>query len=190
MLLKPSADSHPQAAIQRLEVQMKRRDFLHSTILGLSALALPAVFSKHIGIMSPANAAEGKFEIEKTEEEWRKILSEEQFAVLRQEATERPFTSALLEEKREGDYHCAACDLPAYGSYSKFDSGTGWPSYYEGLKDAIGTKEDTSLFSVRTEIHCRRCGGHFGHVFDDGPQPTGMRHCVNGLSLKFVPKVA
>ncbi len=169
---------------------MKRRDFLNTTFLALGALALPAIFGKNSGVMHAANAAEGKFEIEKTEEEWRKILTEEQFAVLRQEATERPFTSALLEEHREGNFHCAACDLPAYGSYAKFDSGTGWPSFYESLKDAIGTKEDKSLFSVRTEIHCRRCGGHFGHVFDDGPKPTGMRHCLNGLALKFTPKVA
>ncbi len=169
---------------------MKRRDFLHTTFLALGALALPAIFSKHTGVMPPANAAEGKFEIEKTEEEWRKILTEAQFAVLRQEATERPFTSAFLEEHREGNFHCAGCDLPVYGSYAKFDSGTGWPSFYESLKDAIGNKEDKSLFSVRTEIHCRRCGGHFGHVFDDGPQPTGMRHCLNGVALNFVPKVA
>ncbi|MGL4488538.1 MAG: peptide-methionine (R)-S-oxide reductase MsrB [Rhizobiaceae bacterium] len=169
---------------------MKRRHFLSSTFLALGALALPAVFAGKSGMGTVANASEGKFEIEKTQDEWRKILSEEQYAVLREEATERPFTSALLEEKREGNYHCAACDLPAYGSYSKFDSGTGWPSFYEPLKDAIGTKEDNSLFSMRTEIHCRRCGGHFGHVFDDGPQPTGMRHCLNGLALTFMPKVA
>jgi peptide-methionine (R)-S-oxide reductase len=179
-----------QAAVQTIEADMKRRDFLNSTILALSAFALPVVFAKQTGMMPAAQAAEGKFEIEKTADEWRKVLSEAQFAVLREEATERPFTSALLEEKREGNYHCAGCDLPAYGSYSKFDSGTGWPSFYESLKDAIGSQEDKSLFSVRTEIHCRRCGGHFGHVFDDGPQPTGMRHCLNGLALKFVPKVA
>jgi peptide-methionine (R)-S-oxide reductase len=169
---------------------MKRRQFLSSTILALGALALPAVFGRTTGVMMPANAAEGTFEVEKTADEWRKILTEAQFAVLREESTERPFTSALLEEKREGNFHCAACDLPAYGSYAKYDSGTGWPSFFESLKDAIGTQEDKSLFSVRTEIHCRRCGGHFGHVFDDGPQPTGMRHCLNGLALNFVPKVA
>lgn len=169
---------------------MNRRHFLSSTFLALGALAVPVVFGQRSGAMPSAIAAEGKFEIEKTADEWRKILSEEQFAVLREEATERPFTSAFLDEHREGNFHCAACDLPAYGSYAKFDSGTGWPSFYEPLKDAIGTQEDKSLFSVRTEIHCRRCGGHFGHVFDDGPQPTGMRHCLNGVSLKFTPKVA
>ncbi len=169
---------------------MNRRHFLNSTFLTIGALALPVVFGQRTGAMPSAIAAEGKFEIEKTADEWRKILSEEQFAVLREEVTERPFTSALLDEHREGNFHCAACDLPVYGSYAKFDSGTGWPSFYESLKDAIGNQEDKSLFSVRTEIHCRRCGGHFGHVFDDGPQPTGMRHCLNGVSLKFTPKVA
>ena len=169
---------------------MNRRHLLSSTFLALGALALPAIFVNRSGVMSAANAAEGKFEIEKTVEEWHKILTDTQFAVLREEVTEQPFTSALLEEHREGNFRCAGCDLPAYGSYSKFDSGTGWPSFYEPLKDAIATKEDDTFFSVRTEIHCRRCGGHFGHVFDDGPQPTGMRHCLNGVALNFMPKVA
>ena len=97
-------------------------------------------------------------------------------------------TSAFNDEKRTGNFHCAGCDLPVYGSYAKYDSGTGWPSFYESLKDAIGTKEDNSLFATRTEIHCRRCGGHFGHVFDDGPKPTGMRHCLNGVALTFKPR--
>ncbi len=137
-----------------------------------------------------AAGAEGSFEITKTPEEWRAILSEAQFAVLREESTERPFTSALNEEKRAGTYHCAGCDLPLYASEAKFDSGTGWPSFYEPLPNAVGTKEDNSLFSTRTEVHCRRCGGHLGHVFDDGPKPTGLRYCMNGVSLTFRPKTA
>jgi peptide-methionine (R)-S-oxide reductase len=110
--------------------------------------------------------------------------------VLREEATERPFTSALLDEKREGNFACAGCDLPLYPSYAKYESGTGWPSFYEALPNAVGTKEDTSLFMARTECHCRRCGGHLGHIFEDGPPPTGMRHCINGVSLVFQPKQA
>lgn len=169
---------------------MNRRTFLSSTFLAIGAISVPAILGIRSGFVQASKAAEGKFEIEKTDEEWRKILTEEQFQVLRKEDTERPFTSALLEEKRAGNFHCAACDLPVYGSYAKYESGTGWPSFYESLKDAIGTKEDNSLFSVRTEVHCRRCGGHFGHVFDDGPPPTGMRHCLNGLALTFKPDAA
>lgn len=127
------------------------------------------------------------FEIMKTPEEWKAILTPEQYAVLREEDTERPFTSALLEEKRKGTYNCAACDLPLYASDTKYESGTGWPSFFDVLPNAVGKKEDNTLFTTRTEIHCRRCGGHLGHVFDDGPKPTGLRYCMNGVALKFVP---
>jgi peptide-methionine (R)-S-oxide reductase len=165
---------------------MNRRAFLGTTFLATTAGILAVRFTGS----APAHASEGTFEIMKTDDEWRTILSEAQFQVLRKEDTERPFTSPLNEEKRVGNFHCAGCDLPVYGSYAKYDSGTGWPSFYESLKDAVGTKEDNSLFSTRTEVHCRRCGGHFGHVFDDGPKPTGMRHCINGLSLTFKPETA
>ena len=107
--------------------------------------------------------------------------------MLRQEDTERPFTSALNAEKRKGSYNCAGCDLPLYASETKFESGTGWPSFFDVLPNAVGKKEDNTLFTTRTEIHCRRCGGHIGHVFEDGPKPTGLRYCMNGVALKFVP---
>ncbi|TKA97281.1 peptide-methionine (R)-S-oxide reductase MsrB [Cereibacter changlensis] len=132
-------------------------------------------------------AATGRFEITLTEEEWRARLSPEAYAVLREEDTERPFSSLLNDEKRAGTFHCAGCDLPAYASQAKYDSGTGWPSFWQALPDAVGTKEDNTLFTTRTEVHCRRCGGHFGHIFDDGPEPTGKRHCLNGVALRFQP---
>jgi len=138
--------------------------------------------------LGAAKAAEQRFEIELSEAEWRKRLTPEQFAVLREENTERPGSSPLNAEKRAGTYVCAGCSLPVYSSKTKFESGTGWPSFYAPLKNAVGTREDRSLlFIVRTEVHCRRCGGHLGHVFDDGPKPTGLRYCMNGDAMKFIP---
>ncbi len=132
------------------------------------------------------------FEITRSEAEWKKLLTPAQFAVLRQEATEKPFSnslkgesSALLTEARKGTYNCAGCALPVYSSDTKFDSGTGWPSFYDAIKGNVGTREDNSLFTKRTEVHCRRCGGHLGHIFNDGPKPTGKRHCINGLAMTF-----
>ena len=127
------------------------------------------------------------FEVTKTETEWRKLLSPAAFKVLREEGTERPFTSPLNHEKRKGTFACSGCELPLFSSETKFESGTGWPSFYRPLENAIGTTEDRSLLMLRTEVHCRRCGGHQGHVFEDGPQPTGLRYCINGVSLKFIP---
>ena len=162
---------------------INKRDLLIGSLTGTaSVMALAWGLS---GKKSFAN--EGDFEITKTEEEWRAQLSEIQFQVLRKEDTERPFTSPLNDEKRIGLFHCAGCDLPLYDSKTKFDSGTGWPSFYEALENAVGTREDNSFFMKRTEVHCRRCGGHQGHIFDDGPPPTGKRHCINGVSLKFMP---
>ncbi len=132
----------------------------------------------------------GEFEISKTEAEWKALLAPEQYAVLREENTEPPNSSPLLNEHRKGTFACAGCDLPLYSSDTKYDSGTGWPSFYDVLPNAVGKKEDNTLFSTRTEVHCRRCGGHLGHVFDDGPPPTGLRYCMNGLALKFVPATA
>jgi peptide-methionine (R)-S-oxide reductase len=125
------------------------------------------------------------FEVNLTEAEWRARLTEEQFYVLREEGTERAGTSPLDKVYDPGTYHCAGCDLAAFSSDTKYDSGTGWPSFWEPLPDATRTKPDPGLFGSRTEVHCRRCGGHFGHVFDDGPEPTGQRWCMNGAALVF-----
>lgn len=130
------------------------------------------------------------FEITKTPAEWKKVLSEDQYYVLREHGTERSGTSPLDKNYDPGTYNCAACDLPLFSSETKFNSGTGWPSFYAPLDIAVGTSTDRKFFSTRTEVHCRRCGGHLGHVFDDGPKPTGKRYCMNGVSLKFVPKAA
>ena len=152
---------------------LSRRTFLLSTA---SLIAL-----------SSARAAE-TFEVTKTEAEWRAVLTPEQYAVLREAGTERAGTSPLDAEKREGTFNCAACDLPLYSSAAKYDSGTGWPSFFDVLPGAVGTEEDNTLFTTRTEVHCRRCGGHLGHVFDDGPKPTGKRYCMNGVALVFRAK--
>ena len=127
------------------------------------------------------------FEIEKSEAEWRRILSPAQFTVLRKHSTETPGTSPLNREKRKGTYACAGCELPLFASDTKFESGTGWPSFYQPLANAVGTSSDYSMLVKRTEVHCRRCGGHLGHVFDDGPKPTGLRYCMNGVAMTFAP---
>jgi peptide-methionine (R)-S-oxide reductase len=121
-----------------------------------------------------------------TDADWRKRLSSAQYDVLRKHGTERPGTSPLNHEKRKGTFACAGCDLPLFSSDTKFESGTGWPSFYQPLDNAIETKTDRAFFMTRTEVHCRRCEGHLGHVFDDGPKPTGLRYCMNGVAMKFV----
>lgn len=138
---------------------------------------------------TPAPAAE-TFEIHHTEAEWRKLLTPAQFSVLRQAGTERPFSSPLLHEERRGNFTCAGCDLDLFSSTTKFDSGTGWPSFWAPLDNAVVTEQDTSFFMVRTAVNCRRCGGHLGHVFDDGPKPTGLRYCMNGAAMSFRPATA
>lgn len=156
---------------------MQRRTFILSGLLsGTYLLAGRA-----------ALGAEGPFEVTRTEAEWREMLTDTEYAVMREEETERPGTSPLNDEKRAGIYACRGCDLPLYDAETKYDSGTGWPSFYASLPNAVGTKEDNTLFTKRTEVHCRRCGSHLGHIFDDGPEPTGKRHCLNGVSLTFKP---
>lgn len=150
-----------------------------------------AVASALTGLLGPASAQakdDAKiFEITKTKDEWQKILSKAQYDVLREHGTERAGTSPLDKQYAKGTYLCAGCDLPVYTSDTKFDSRTGWPSFVAPIENAVGTSIDKSFFTVRTEVHCRRCGGHLGHVFDDGPPPTGKRYCMNGVALKFVP---
>jgi peptide-methionine (R)-S-oxide reductase len=154
---------------------MSRRTFL-STLTALAA-APSAV---------PADAAQGVGRLQLTDAQWRERLTAEQYRVLRREGTEPAFTSPLNGEKRKGTYHCAGCDLPLFASDMKYDSGTGWPSFFTTLPGAFGTKTDFKLILPRTEYHCARCEGHHGHVFDDGPPPTGKRWCNNGVALKFV----
>lgn len=153
------------------------------TLMGATGAALVGGFAFFGGRTS--HARPGRFEVQLSEAEWKKRLTPQQFSVLRQENTERAGSSPLNKEKRRGTYVCAGCALPLYSSATKFESGTGWPSFYAPLRNAIGTKEDNTFFATRTEVHCRRCGGHLGHVFNDGPKPTGLRYCMNGVAMKF-----
>jgi peptide-methionine (R)-S-oxide reductase len=134
------------------------------------------------------SAPKSGYEITLTDDEWKRRLSPAAYATLRHEATERPWSSPLNKEKRSGTYVCAGCQLPLFASRAKFESGTGWPSFTAPLPRAVGTKTDYAIGYPRVEVHCRRCGGHLGHVFDDGPPPTGKRYCMNGVALDFVPK--
>ena len=129
-----------------------------------------------------------QYEVQKSEQEWKETLTPEQFKVLRKHGTERAGTSPLDKNYDEGTYVCAGCGQPLFTSETKFNSGTGWPSFYKPIEEAIDTTTDRSLFMTRTEVHCSRCGGHLGHVFNDGPKPTGQRYCMNGVSLEFTPE--
>ena len=158
-------------------------------LTGAGALTLAGMFGARVA----ANPhAAGPFEVDLDTAQWRERLTPQEFHILREAGTERAFTSPLNEEKRRGVYRCAGCSNRVYTSATKFESGTGWPSFYEAVEGSVGCAEDKSLFMTRTEVHCGRCGGHLGHVFDDGPEPTGKRHCINGAALDFkhVPKPA
>ncbi len=152
---------------------------------------LKSLFLTGAGVtLAPTLAAAstgGKFEVTKTDAEWKRILTPQQYYVLREHGTEYAGSSPLDREKRKGTFHCAGCELPLFSADTKYDSGTGWPSFWQPIANAIGTSVDRSLFSVGTEVHCRRCGGHLGHVFEDGPRPTGLRYCMNGVAMTFKP---
>jgi peptide-methionine (R)-S-oxide reductase len=159
------------------------------TFLGGAAAAVSAFLVGACGRTGEAVAAE-TFEVTKTSDEWRRVLTPQQYAVLREEDTERAGSSPLNDEHRRGTYSCAGCALPVYLSDTKFESGTGWPSFYAPIQGAVRTKEDRGFLGTRIEVHCRRCGGHLGHVFDDGPAPTGKRYCMNGVAMNFTPAIA
>ncbi len=164
-----------------METRLTKRTFLGGVAAAFGAIAIPGCSKR-----GEARAAE-RFEVMKTPAEWKRQLGPARYAVLREEDTERPRSSPLDQEKRKGTYVCAGCALPVYSSAAKFESGTGWPSFFKPLPNAVRTKADRGIFGTRTEVHCRRCGGHLGHVFDDGPPPTGKRYCMNGLSMRFAP---
>ena len=163
---------------------MKKRDLLKAGVAIVGIAGLSRYLHGNSEVMASPN---NNFQIKKTEEEWRKILTPDQFYVLRKQGTERAGTSPLDKQEAKGNYVCAGCNLPLFTSETKFHSGTGWPSFFGPIKGAIATTTDKSLFMTRVEVHCRRCGGHLGHVFDDGPKPTGKRYCMNGVALKFIP---
>ena len=154
---------------------MRRRAFLTTALSGTAYMV----------VSGPIFAAMPGFEITRSDTEWRKRLTRDEYLVMRKGGTEDPYSSPLDKNFSNGTYHCKGCDLPVYSSATKFDSGTGWPSFWKPLKNAVGTMDDHRILRTLTEVHCRRCGSHLGHIFDDGPKPTGKRHCLNGISLVF-----
>jgi peptide-methionine (R)-S-oxide reductase len=164
---------------------MIRRAFLRNILTAIAIAALTPLAE-----MGSAYAEERIEKMTKPDAEWKRELTPEQYDVMREEGTERPFTSPLLDEHRKGNFVCAACSLPLFASDTKFDSGTGWPSFYQAIPNHVETKTDHKLLMARTEYHCARCGAHQGHNFNDGPKPTGLRYCNNGVALNFVPDKA
>lgn len=166
--------------MEEMFAMVSRRTFTLTT--------LTAALISSVGLRSVAAAGKPEvFEITKTPEEWKKLLTSAQYYVLRDHGTERAGTSPLDKIYDPGVFSCAGCDLPVYSSEAKFNSHTGWPSFWKPIDNAVATSIDKTLFATRTEVHCRRCGGHLGHVFEDGPKPTGLRHCINGVAMKFTP---
>ena len=163
---------------------LTRRQALYASAAGIAVLAL--------GRMARPGAVKAAtvYEVTHTDDEWHKLLTPAQYDVLRQEGTERPGSSPLLKEHRKGNFACAGCDLDLFSSATKFESHTGWPSFWAPLEHAVVTKEDMTLGMDRTAVMCRRCEGHLGHVFDDGPKPTGLRYCMNGVAMTFKPATA
>jgi peptide-methionine (R)-S-oxide reductase len=167
---------------------MRRRKFFQLGATTLLGVGLADYLGRNAQRQTLAQANRpGRFPLTRTEAEWRRRLTAQQFQILRQQGTEMPFTSPLNKEYGKGTFACAGCALPLFSSQTKFDSGTGWPSFYAPMANAVGTRIDKSHLMTRTEVHCRRCGGHLGHVFNDGPAPTGLRYCINGVALKFLP---
>lgn len=164
---------------------LDRRTVLSGSLAAAGAYAVVSLS----GIFDDANARSGgPFKVNRTPEEWKQRLGAARYRILRLEGTERAYSSPLNDEKRKGVYACAGCNLGLYSSRTKYDSGTGWPSFWAPIaSDRIGTTRDFKIGYPRTEVHCARCGGHLGHIFNDGPRPTGQRHCLNGLALKFIP---
>lgn len=165
---------------------MQRRTFLQLALGGASLLALSPLLLTEKAMANPATA-DSMTKVIKSDADWKRELSPEAYDVLRHEGTEAPFTSPLNKEKHAGVFACAGCALPLFPSTYKFDSGTGWPSFFNVIPGHIETRTDNALLMARTEYHCARCGGHQGHVFEDGPRPTGLRYCNNGIALKFIP---
>lgn len=168
-----------------MQDQFSRRGAMIAALGGTAAFAF---FASRSSIAEAAARPGGAFKL--TDAQWRTKLSPAAYAVLRQARTERPRSSPLLKEHRAGKFLCAGCNWPLYSSKTKFESGTGWPSFWQALPGGVGTMTDYEIGVARTEVHCRNCGGHLGHVFDDGPRPTGMRHCINGVALTFKPGAA
>jgi peptide-methionine (R)-S-oxide reductase len=161
-------------------IMLTRRHLFLATVSALAFFGANRIFG-----LPPSSKAATTFEVAHSDAEWRTLLTPTQYIVLRRQGTERPYSSPLNGEKRQGTFACAGCDLPLFSSATKFDSHTGWPSFWQPLDNAVGTSEDRLLGMVRNEVHCRRCGGHLGHVFNDGPQPTGLRYCINGIAMTF-----
>ncbi|WP_166359546.1 peptide-methionine (R)-S-oxide reductase MsrB [Pseudomonas akapageensis] len=169
----------------------RRQILVASSGVGVAALVgamLPRLTAS--SAIAATQASAETFEVTHSDAEWKALLGPERYEVLRQEGTERPYSSPLNDEHGKGTFVCAGCALALFSSSTKFDSHTGWPSFWQPLENAVAVRTDTSFGMTRDEVHCRRCGGHLGHVFDDGPKPTGLRYCMNGLAMKFQPLAA